>query len=331
MTTMQDVANRVGVSAKTVSRVFKGDEHVSEETRSRVMAAMEALNYVPNMMARTFREGRASVIGVAVPDIGDPFFAAVIRAIDQEAKAHNMAIAVTSLGDDPDRERRTVEALLGLQINGLIIAPISSNQAYLARWLTRAPAVFIDRGPSNLVADSFVEDDSGAAEEAILHLYSRGHRRIAFIGDETRIITSDLRLRGYRRAFEKIGVGVDEELIALGPTTEAERIVTELLGMQDPPSAIFSSNARTSLVVFPALQNLKRTDVALVSFGDFEMAASLQPSVTVLDQNPERLGREAAQRLFVRFEHPGRRLKRRNVLPVKLIERASSAPRSPVL
>ncbi|MCU1403765.1 MAG: putative transcriptional regulator, LacI family [Glaciihabitans sp.] len=322
---MQDVALRAGVSAKTVSRVFNDDPHVTEETRQRVTDAIKELNYVPNMLARTFREGKASVVGIAVPDIGDPFFAAVIRAIDREAQAHDMAIAVTGLGDDPHRERGIVEALLRRQISGLIIAPNSSDQGYLERWTSNLPVIFIDREPSNITADSFVEDDLGAAHTATTHLFELGHRRIAFIGDRGNIVTSELRLKGYRMALSEVGLDHNEDLIALGPSEDAERIVAGLLALPSPPTAIFSSNARTSLGVFPALQALGRTDVALVSFGDFPMASALQPSVTVLDQDAERLGRVAIERLLARLRDPDASLQQRTVLPVELIVRASSA------
>ncbi|MCU1575604.1 MAG: LacI family transcriptional regulator [Leifsonia sp.] len=325
VTTMQDVAEQAGVSSKTVSRVFNDDPHVTEETRTKVRAAMKELNYVPNMLARTFRAGRASVIGIAVPDIGDPFFAAIIRAVDQVAQEHGMAIVVTSLGSDASRERQIIEALLRRQVNGLIVAPIDADQSYLARWLEHLPVVFIDREPTNLSADSFVEDDRGGAREATAHLLERGHERIAFMGDSDHIITTKLRIAGYRDALVDAGLTPDDDLIAMGAGTRAAEIISELLRLPSPPTAIFSSNARTSLGVFPALQSLGRTDIALVSFGDFPMASALQPSVTVLDQNPERLGRAASERLFARINDPDRQLERRNVLAVNLIERASSA------
>lgn len=326
MTTMQDVAAQAGVSAKTVSRVFNNDPHVTEETRARVTAAMESLKYVPNMMARTFRSGKADVIGIAVPDIGDPFFAAIIRSVDREARTRGMSTAVTSLGDDASLERSTVEALLRLQVNGLIIAPISSDNAYLAPWLTNMPAVFVDRAPHGITADSFVEDDHGGAYSAIRHLCDLGHRRIAFIGDIDPIVTTDQRLQGYLDAVSDLGLDERSDLVVRRPTPETAETVRQILSLPDAPTAIFSSNARTSLEVFPALQRLGRTDVAFVSFGDFPMATALQPSVTVIDQDPDRLGQLATQRLFARIDSPKRRLKRATVVPADLVVRDSSKP-----
>ncbi|KQQ28513.1 LacI family transcriptional regulator [Frondihabitans sp. Leaf304] len=328
MTTMQDVAARAGVSAKTVSRVFNDDPHVTDETRQRVTEAMQSLKYVPNMMARTFRSGRASVVGIAVPDIGDPFFAAIIRSVDRESRARGMSTAVTSLGDDAELEKQTIEALLRLQVNGLIIAPISGDQSYLAPWLANMPAVFIDRPPTGITADSFVEDDFGGAFLATRHLFELGHRRIAFVGDIGDIVTTGQRLDGYLAAVDELALGRHPELVVRASTNGASQAVEALLDQGEPPTAIFSSNARTSLEVFPALQRLDRTDVALVSFGDFPMAAALEPSVSVIDQDPDRLGRLATERLFARLDTPAEQFTPATVIPVSLVERASSKPPS---
>jgi len=327
VTTMHDVALRAGVSAKTVSRVFNNDPHVSKATRERVEVAMKELNFIPNMLARTFREGRASVVGIAVPDIADSFFASIIREVDQIAQTKGYSIAVTSLGDEPSREQVIVETLLHRQMDGLIIAPISSDQGYLKKWLERVPLVFIDREPQNIAADLFIEDDEGGAITAVAHLVERGHQAIAFVGDSENVITTRRRLEGYREALATAGIPFDDDLLLLVPPEEASERLGELLRSSKIPSAIFSSNSRTSIEIVPALQRLKRANIALVSFGDFPMASALNPSVTVLDQDPAQLGRAAAVRLFARIDSPSKRFKRRTVLGVNLIERASSTSR----
>ena len=322
---MQDVATRAGVSAKTVSRVFNDDPHVTDDTRERVQSAMRELRYVPNMLARTFREGKSAVIGIAVPDVADPFFAAVTKGIELAAREHDMAIVVTSLGDNPSLEQSIIETTVRRQIDGLIIAPIAADQSYLSRWQDSFPIVFIDRIPTKLSADYFVEDDFGGAFEATRHLIAHGHRRIAIVGDSTEVPTTKLRLEGYLAALADAGLKSDEELIALGSrdADAAAHVCKTLLALHDAPTAIFSSNARFSTGVFPALQALNRTDIALISFGDFPMADVLQPSVSVIDQDPRYVGRVAAERILARIAAPTKRFRRKNVIPVKLIERQS--------
>lgn len=326
MTTMREVAERAGVSAKTVSRVLRNDRYVSEGVRERVNAAVTELQYVPNMLAVTFRSGRDAAIGVAVPDIADPFFAQIIQAVEIEARARQTAVIVTSLGYDPEHEQAAVEALLQRQVLGLISCPVSTDQSYLRPWLTRAAVVFVDRAPAKLTADSVIEDDFGGAHLATSHLLGHGHRRVAFIGDASRAPTTMQRLQGYSQALADARIGFDEGLVYLGETDplSVDRALESFVRRDDPPSAVFSSNARSTVAVYPALQRLDSGGgMALVSFGDFPMAASLEPPVTVIDQDPAAVGRFAAERLFVRIAQPSKRLRRRTVLPVSLIERAS--------
>jgi LacI family transcriptional regulator len=322
---MREVAALAGVSAKTVSRVMHEDRYVSDDVRQRVERAIAELQYVPNMLAKSFRSGRDAAIGVAVPDISDPFFGTVVHSIEQVARARGAAVLISSLGNDPAAERGGVEALLGRQVAGLISTPVAADQSYLRPWQPRTAMVFIDRPPSRLTADSVVEDDAGGAHKATAHLVGHGHRRIAFIGESLSITTTARRLEGYRAALAEAGLTEDPELAGLdvGDAADAERVTLELLRLDDPPTAIFASNAQCSMWVVPVLQAAGRTDIAHVSFGDFPLANALNPPLTAIDQDPVAVGRIAAERLFERLDHPNRRLKRKIVLPVDLVPRAS--------
>ena len=314
-----------GVSAKTVSRVLRNDRYVSEEVRLRVERAVAELQYVPNTLARTFRSGSDNAIGVAVPDISDPFFAALIHAVETAARARGAAVIVTSLGNDEAGERAGLEALLGRRVAGLIATAISGDQSYLKPWLSRTAIVFVDRPPRGIKADSVIEDDVAGAREATAHLLGHGHRRVAFIGDTLEIATTARRLKGYREALREAGIPLEPGLVALEADTgrTSGELTVQLLGSADPPTAIFSSNARCSLGIVPALQSLDRSDVGFISFGDFPLAGSLRPPLTVVDQDPARVGHVAAARLFERLDQPDRRLKRQIVLPVTLVLRGS--------
>ena len=322
MSTMRDVAAVAKVSAKTVSRVFNNDPHVLPETRERVEAALRELNYVPNTLATTFRAGRYPAIGIAVPDLLDPFFAALAKAVGQLAAQHNMSILVTNLDDDPEREQPIVEALLRQSLSGLIIAPISHDQAYLAAWTSHTPIVFVDRAPTKVPADHFVEDDHGGAYTATEHLINHGHERIAFLGDSLDIPTTRNRYHGYNDALRHHQLPTTDELVALG-AMDRDRAATafaQLESLQPPPSALFCSNARCAMALVPVLS---RIELAVTTFGDFPMADMVTPAFTVIDQNPVRVGQLAGQRIIDRIQHPNRRYRQRNVLPVGLVERES--------
>jgi LacI family transcriptional regulator len=325
MTTMRDVARVAGVSAKTVSRVFNDDPHVTEETRERVRWAMQKLNYVPNMLARSFRTGADAAVGLAVPDLGDPFFAEMTSSIEVDLVERGMAVVVTSLGRGADSERSALEALLRRQISGLIVACVSPDQAYLTPWQERTPMVFVDRAPRGLSGVYVIEDDLGGARQAVVHLAGHGHRRVAFLGVSTPVTTTQRRLKGYRSAVAENGLDDNPDLVCVSAESagEAAAEMVKRLEAPDPPTAVFSSTILCTMALVPALQRAGRTDVAMVGFGDIPMAAALVPAVSVIDQDPAGLGRVAVERLVQRIEDPGAPVRRRTVLPVHLIPRGS--------
>jgi LacI family transcriptional regulator len=333
MTTMSDVARVAGVSAKTVSRVFNDDPHVAPETRERVQWAMSKLNYVPNMLARSFRAGADAAVGLAFPDVADPFFAAMTSSIEEAMYARSMAVVVTSLGQEPDRERDILELLLRRQISGLIVASVSRDQSYLRVWQERTPIVFVDRPPRKLTATTVIEDDVDGTRQAVRHLAAHGHRRIAFVGLSTYIATTDRRFDGYREAMRELGLPDDPRLVcrAHPSADDVAQDLVRLLQAPDPPTAVFSDSNICSMAVVLALQRAGHShDVALVGFGDFPMAQALSPSVTVIDQDPARLGLVAVERLVTLIEDPTAKVRRKTVLPVRLIPRGSGelAPRN---
>lgn len=297
---MREVAARAGVSAKTVSRVFNDDPHVLPHTRERVQRVMREMNYVPNVLATTFRAGRSSVIGVAVPDIVDPFFAAIARAVDAQARTAGMSTLVANLGDDAADERETLESLLRRKPSGLIVAPVGEDQGYLHRWMESTPIVCVDRAPVGLQADTFTADDEGGAHAATAHLVGHGHRRIAYLGDVLERSTERARLAGWRRALREAGIGDDDGLVVGGVAAVADALdaVARVQSLPEPATAVFSANARTTMALARALRD---RPVPLVGFGDFPLADLLHPAITVIDQSPERLGQLAARRVLDRL------------------------------
>jgi LacI family transcriptional regulator len=180
------VADRAGVSAKTVSRVVNDDRYVSADVRERVERAIDELQYVPNTLAVTFRRGRDAAIGVAVPGVADPFFASIIGAVEREASRRDVAVIVTAVGWEPSHEQQSIEAVLKRQVAGMIICPVGRDMSYLRAWQKRTPLVFVDREPGRLTADTVLQDDVGGGYDATGHRVSHGHRTIAFMGDDTR-------------------------------------------------------------------------------------------------------------------------------------------------
>jgi LacI family transcriptional regulator len=323
MATMRDVAQRAGVSAKTVSRVINNDRYVSADVRDRVERAIDDLRYVPNMLAVTFRAGRDAAIGVAVPGVADPFFASIIDAVEREASKRDVAVILTTVGWEPSHEQRSLEAVLKRQVAGMIICPVGRDMSYLRSWQERTPLVFVDREPARLTADAVVQDDVGGGRDGTRHLISHGHRSVAFFGDDT--YTGLLRLRGWQQALDEAGLPHDHVHVGAHDVPTLTAALQRVLDSPDPPTAAFSSNARFTIALIAALQTLRRKDIGLIGFGDFPTAAALRPAITVIHQDGDAMGRFAADRLFTRLDEPNRRLRRRTVLPVSLVTRSSCA------
>jgi LacI family transcriptional regulator len=323
MATMRDVAQRAGVSAKTVSRVINNDRYVSADVRERVERAIDELRYVPNMLAVTFRAGRDAAIGVAVPGVADPFFASIIDPVEREASKRDVAVILTSVGWEPSHEQRSLEAVLKRQVAGMIICPVGKDMSYLRPWQERTPLVFVDREPGRLAADAVVQDDIGGGRDGTRHLISHGHRSVAFFGDDT--VTGLLRLKGWEQALDEEGLPHDHVYIGDHDVPTLTAALRRVLDAPDPPSAVFSSNARFTIALISALQALRRKDIGLIGFGDFPTAAALKPAIPVIHQDGDAMGRFAADRLFTRCDQPDRRLRRRTVLPVSLVTRTSCA------
>jgi LacI family transcriptional regulator len=236
-----------------------------------------------------------------------------------------MAVVVTSLRQGAEHERSALESLLRRQISGLIVAAVSPDQSYLAPWQQRTPVVFVDRAPRGLSGIYVIEDDLAGAREAVLHLASHGHRRVAFFDISAPVMTTRRRLKGYREAVAEAGLDDRPDLVCTSggsPEESAAKLVGRL-AEPDAPTAVFSSNVPCTMALVLALHKAGRTDVAVVGFGDVPLAAALSPAITVIDQDPAGLGRIAVERLLRRIEDPGAPVRRRTVLPVRLIPRGS--------
>lgn len=320
---LSDVADAAGTSAKTVSRVVNGDHRVSIETRTRVQGEIDRLGYQVDLMARSLRKGVDETVGVVVPTIGDPFFATMVEEIEGIALEQELAVFVASGSRTPGIEQTVVERMLARRVAGMIIAPFMTDFAFLAN--THTPVVFLDRHASGLVADVVLVDDFAESKRVVHHLANYGHSRIALIVDDLAVETSRSRREGYLAAHHELGLPIDEDLEFRECINAevAEQRTWEIMSRPEAPTAIFSSRAETSLGVVKALHHGNRTDIALVSFGDFEAADILSPAVTVLDHDPRILARIAMERLIVLMRGDETPPPSETIVPLHLIKRGS--------
>jgi LacI family transcriptional regulator len=333
---MVDVAALAGVALKTVSRVVNGEPGVSPELESRVRRAIEQLNYRRDANAATLRRlGRKTqTIGLVLEDVSNPFSSELHRAVEDAARERGVLVFAGSCDEDPDRERDLIGTFRERRVDGIIVVPASHDHTYLYEERRAGTAlVFVDRAASHLDADSVVSDNLGGAAQAVSHLLEHGHRRIGFLGDLLSISTAQERLRGYREALASAGVRVDEDLIRteLRDPDAAARAIEQMLTLPQPPTAFFTGQNLLTIGGVHALRQARRErEVALIGFDDIPLADMLDPAISVVAQDPQAIGRVAADQLFRRLDGDAADAVHQ-VIPVTLIARGSGEilPRSP--
>ncbi|MEU2023204.1 LacI family DNA-binding transcriptional regulator [Streptomyces sp. NPDC016469] len=325
--TLADVAREVGVSAKTVSRVLNEDGPASARTREQVLAAVAKLGFQPNLMARNIRVGGPdTTIGLVVPDLGNPFFGAVAGGIEDVVRDRGLTLLMGSSADEPTRERGLTDTFLARRISILMVIPsVGSDHSHLrSHRSTGLPVVFIDRPGAGLTTDSVVSSNLAGAHEGVAHLIAHGHRRIGFVGDlPTHLYTRRERLAGYRSALVEAGLPQDRSLVINAHDQNSASVCTSrLLELASPPTALFAGNNIVALGVVAELARVKRKDVAVVAFDDVPLAEALEPALTVVAQDPEEIGRKAAETALARLD--GDRSRARTItVPTRLIVRGS--------
>jgi DNA-binding LacI/PurR family transcriptional regulator len=332
---LKDVAERAGVSVKTVSNVVNGYQHVRPDTRARVEQAIAELNYRPNLSARNLRKGRTGVIALAVPELDIPYFAELARYVVTAAAAHGWTVLIDQTGGGPEQERKVASGIGDHMIDGLIFSPLALTADDLAG-LDGMPMVLlgerVDHGP----ADHVMIDNVAAAREITNHLIGLGRRRIAAIGSQRTPegASARLRLAGYTAALAEAGIGYDERLVAPAPAwhrADGAAAVRHLLATGVRPDAVFCFNDTLALGALRALHEAGLRvpeDVAVAGFDDIEDGRFSIPTLSTVSPDKEGIARLAVDLLATRLSTDRDAPPRELVAPYRLALR-ESAPAQP--
>lgn len=330
--TIKTVAARAGVGRTTVSRVVNGSDLVSADARSRVLAAIKELNYVPNSVARGLVTNRTDAVALVIPESesrlgSEPFFAALIRGVSGALAESRIQLQLMLVRDEAERDQLT-ESLATRRVDGVLLVSVHSED--------RLPGMLEEMGLPTVLAGrrdageqlSYVDsDNAGGAVEAVRHLLRSGRRRIATITGPQDMDVGRSRLAGWRTAHREAGMPVDELLVEAGDFTEGSgsRAMRSLLERVPDLDAVF---AASDLMAVGALAELRRQgrhvpgDVAVVGFEDSVLARHTDPPLTTVRQPVEELGRTMARILtdITRHGAPRQQL----TLPTELVVRESS-------
>lgn len=320
---MVDVAQRAGVSLKTVSRVINNSPHVQQDLVDRVLESVAALGFRRNHNASTLRSGQpTATIGLLIEEIANPFYSTVADVAAEVARRHGTLLITASSEEDPAREQQLLRDLCARRVDGLLVVPTGADHRFLRPEVELGvPVVFLDRPASGLLADTVLLDNRGGARDGVRSLIEAGHRRIGVLLDSLSVYTMRERLIGAQEALAAAGLPDDPSLVCedVSDPDAAARAVATLLGQADPPTAFFALNNR---ITVGALQELwrRRSDAGLVGFDDFELSHLMPRPLSVIAYDVRAYARTAAELLFGRID--GDHSEPRTViLPTRLVER----------
>ncbi len=331
--TLRDVAERAGVSVRTVSNVVNGFRHVSAPMRARVQAALDELGYQPNVLARSLRSGRTGVIALLVPELSVPYFGELAHEVIESARLRGWTVMVDETGGQADREREILDLTTnsGL-VDGVILSALGLVGAELAELTPRVPMVLLGERTAPGTFDHAGTDNVRAAKDAVTYLFSGGARRVAAIGAEpgSGRETSRLRLRGYRAAVKAAGQPSDPALVppvASFHRQDGAQAMGALLALDRPPDATFCFNDSLALGALRVLydQGIRSpTGMRIVGFDDVEEGRFSMPTLSTIAVDKPAIAAAAVSLLAARVAGstaPATDI----VVPHALVERESSA------
>jgi LacI family transcriptional regulator len=326
-TTIQDVAEKAGVSLSTVSRVLNDNPSVSIDLQQRVLDAIKILNYQPNRSAQRLRSQNSRVIGLVISDIENPFFTSIVRGVEDVAYNRQMNVILCNTDENPEKERRYIEVMSEERVAGLIITPTYGDKQDILIDLQASgiPVVLLDRDIESDALDTVLVDNISGAYTATKHLIDLAYERIAIVNGEPQVKTFSDRFKGYQKALIESGVKLDQSLVCeVSPRIESSLQATQTL-LKASPDAIFAANNLMTLGVLKAIkaQGLRvPEDVALIGFDDMPWSGDLYPPITSVAQPTYELGREAA-RLLIRRMSDENVFQQKILLQTRLIVRQS--------
>ena len=326
--TLHDVAVKAGVSKTTVSHVINATRFVEEETRQRVLQAIQELHYRPNAAARSLTTGRTGTVGIVVSDASNPFFGELLLGVEEVLRPQNYALMICNTNETLEYEAHYLNLLLNQRVDGIIAAATSQPWIELSKAeVQQTPVVFVDRAFDNLDGFFVGVDNKAGAYQGTQHLIQCGYRKIGILAGLDRLSTMRERLDGYCQALQDAGLPINKEWIIPSRLSVdgGRQAMSELFCQPDVPEAVFINN---NLLALGALLEMRELgldcteDIGIVSFDDHPWAAVSCPPLTVVRQPTRKLGQVSAEMILALINNqpvPEKRV----ILNCELVERQS--------
>lgn len=299
---IKDVAAAAGVSTATVSHVINSTRFVGEDTKRKVLAAIESIGYIPNVYARSLASGSSRTLGLIISDITNPFFPDLIKSIQERALEPGYEVIVANTDYQPEHDLSCVQRLLELRVNGVMVMTTEWDEAASQRLeQSRVATVFLDIGKVGPHVSNIRIDYAGGIRQAVEHLLELGHRSIAFIGGPGHLVSAELRRAAFATVMNKHKSAPETDAIFCEGDFKMEsgqRAVQKLLAAGHRPTAIMAAN---DMMAVGAMKELKRaglrvpTDVSLIGYDDIWLASLTDPALTTIAIPRVEIGRAAVE------------------------------------
>lgn len=306
--TMKDIAKEAGVSIATVSHVINGSKNISPDKRKVVLEAIEKLNYSPNLAAKSLRCRKTNTVALIVSSFMDSYITSMVRGVSNRAWELGYNLLFLNTNENQQYEQESVKLLSSGVVDGIIISPTSSTIDYLNDYLEQLPIVLVNRYDPKLNQLPWVTvDDYQVGYDATAHLLQHGHKDIGLILAVPNVTTTINRIAGYKAALEEYGVPFNEDYFELGHATVdgGFNAVKLLLRRHKEITAIFSLSDLMTIGAIKAFKTMSiqyPQDVALIGFGDFDVADVIEPSITCVSP-PDTVGRTVFDMLMNRINN----------------------------
>ncbi|SON55278.1 HTH-type transcriptional repressor CytR [Hartmannibacter diazotrophicus] len=326
---IRDVAKLAGVSTATVSRTLAQPAMVKEETRRRVMSAVEAMGFVPNSSARVLRTQTSKTVILLVRDISNPFYLDIYKGVEEAAFEAGYKVLMGDARDDDVRIEHYIDTVRERHADGMILMIGHLPEKLITGAAKLPPIVVALEAIENLELPTVRVDNVAAARKAVRHLVDLGHRRIAHITGPLDEYLGKARLEGYRRALEEAGIAFDPDLVLAGDFSlvVGHNQTERLLDRRIPFTAIFAASDQMAIGAVTALRSRSLTipdNVSVVGFDDTLMASMIDPALTTIHQPRREIGRAAMGLMIERLTKAGTPADR--CFPTELVVRGSTGP-----
>jgi LacI family transcriptional regulator len=324
--TIKDVANKLGISVSTVSRVMNGQDRVSPDMRKKVTETVRRLGYVPSHAAVSVVKKQTRIIAVLLPDLHTPLYSNILEGIEQQARSRGYYTMAVLTHGKREEEQSFLGSTMGHFVDAVAVVPSSPDVSHFASF--SKPAVFIENISEDADCDSVVIDNFRGAYAAAGHILDMGHRKIAIISGDRALSAGHDRYWGFEQALRDKRLKINPQYACVGGLAEKDGYAAafRLMHISDPPTAIFAAGDQLCRGAIMAMHDLKLRlgrDISLIGFDDSDLARVSSPAVTVISRATTELGTITAGILIERISGSAPAVCQQISLPPKLIVRGS--------